>query len=250
MSEPGFVVGGTYENAAGAYGVLSIDGNMVRVRYGSGFEMTLPAQGLWAQWEAIVRERTGRTEEPRAATSTTTAARTRTERAPAAPRTTSATTTKTPKAPKMKKASSPEAMWMFTAGYLAAGCDINASVAGRDYVSFAQRYQLWTGRSLVTPRPGLDVHERPGYSMSAELSVRFKADAHALSLLDFGKDVKPQRTESGRYEVRSRDVVERLLRFGFDLGPNNDPAPLREKTSGALRDEFDRGVTVRRMVRA
>ncbi|MBI2761757.1 MAG: hypothetical protein HYX51_10075 [Chloroflexi bacterium] len=68
MSEMGFVVGGQYANAAGDYGVLAIDGNLVRIRYANGFEMTLPGQGLWAQWEALVAQRTGRpVAEPRSA---------------------------------------------------------------------------------------------------------------------------------------------------------------------------------------
>jgi len=52
-TEPGFVVGGRYASRAGVYEVLAIAGGMVRIRYEQGLEMTLPAQGLWAQWQAL-----------------------------------------------------------------------------------------------------------------------------------------------------------------------------------------------------
>src|SRR6266487_2915492 len=60
VSDPGFVVGGRYENTAGVYDVIAIDASSVRIRYANGFEMSLPAQGLWFQYEALVAERTGR----------------------------------------------------------------------------------------------------------------------------------------------------------------------------------------------
>ncbi|MFN8556629.1 MAG: hypothetical protein U0531_04520 [Dehalococcoidia bacterium] len=133
------------------------------------------------------------------------------------------------------------------AGYLAAGCTITASVAGRDYAAFAQRYQIHTGHSLITPHDGLDVHERPTHKMGADLSVRFPATADVLSHFDLG--VKPERDVDGTYVVRKAETVERLLKLGFDLGSNVDPWPVRDRVPEAQRPHFDRGITLRRTAR-
>ena len=60
-SDPSFVVGGRYANSAGEYDVLAIENGSVRIRYGNGFEMRLPARGLWAQWQEVLRQRSGET---------------------------------------------------------------------------------------------------------------------------------------------------------------------------------------------
>ena len=253
MAEPGFVVGGTYANAAGEYEVKAIDGGMVRIRYANGFQMTLPAQGLWAQWEALVQQRMATTAAPaRPATARSVAA----PRAPAAPRTAttrSTTTTRTSEAaartPRQKRLTGDAGFYM-GAGYLAAGCEIIASVAGRDYIAFAQRYKILTGRSLGATHVGLDLHERPTHKMGAELSVQFPATDSVLSSFELGPGAQPQPTaDPGRYTVTGTELVERLLRLGFDLGPNTDPAPIRGRVPEAHRPTFDRGISLRRSVR-
>jgi hypothetical protein len=247
VSEMGFVVGGQYANAAGDFGVLAIDGNMVRIRYANGFEMTLPGQGLWAQWEALVAQRTGRpVAEPRAPA----APRSTATRATAPRREASSRAAGEPSLPRPKKGAGGEAAYYTSIGYIAAGCEITASVAGRDYPAFAQRYRIHTGRSLVTPHTGLDVHERPTHRIGADLSVTFPADVNILSYLDFGKEAKIQPSSTpGQYVVTRADLIERLFRLGFDLGLNNTPAVVREKVPQAHQINFDRGISLRRVLR-
>ncbi len=225
-TEPGFVVGERYASRAGVYEVVAISGGMVRIRYEQGLEMTLPAQGLWAQWQALQAARHTGTSAPRAAPPG--------DRGATHPA-------------KGKAKRSGEATFYLTVGYLAAGCEITAVVAGRDYAAFAQRYRILTGRSLVTPRSGLIVHERPTHRMGAELTVRFPADAAALAELGLGEGVTIEPLEpAGWYGVRQTEAVERLLRLGFDLGHTADPAPIRERIPAAHRAAFDRGVALRR----
>lgn len=225
-TEPGFVVGERYASRAGVYEVLAITGRMVRIRYEQGLEMTLPAQGLWAQWRALQSART----------------------VSAAPRPTTAPSGRRGAARSVKdRARRGEASFYLTAGYLAAGCEITAVVAGRDYAAFAQRYKILTGRNLVSPHPGLTVHERPTHRMGAELTVRFPADAAALAELDLGEGVVIAPIgPPGWYGVKQTEIVERLLRLGFDLGQVADPAPIRERVPTEHRPAFDRGVALRR----
>ena len=264
MSEPGFVVGGRYASTAGDYVVVAIDDGSVRIRYDNGFEMSLPAQGLWAQYEALIQERMGRTgppapskpapgaadSAPRVASPSRSAAA---SREPAARKsgTASGAGAAATGIPKPKKGAGGGDAGFYTAvGYLALGCELTSSVAGRDYPAFAQRYTILTGRSLITPHAGLDIHERPTHKMGAELSVRFPASPHELSYFDFGPGVKPERVpDTAEYSVTNKDVVERLLKLGFDLGPNTDPAPIREKVPEAQRINFDNGVRLRRVSR-
>ncbi len=252
VSDPGFVVGGRYANTAGEYTVMDIADGAVRIRYASGFEMSLPTQGLWAQWEAILDQRLGRTAAPakepaaratRAATATRSTTATRT--APAR-----ATATREPAAPKPKKGASGEAAFFTTVGYLAMGCDLICAVAGRDYPAMAQRYKIHTGRNLSTPHAGLDIHERPTHRMGAELSVRFPASAETLGFLDFGAGATVEPTdEPHQYTVNRNEFVERLLKLGLDLGPNTDPWPVREHVPDTHKVNFDRGITLRRGLR-
>lgn len=230
-TEPGFVVGERYASRAGVYEVLAIAGGMVRIRYEQGLEMTLPAQGLWAQWQALQAARDVKTP---------------TSRPGAAPRTAPSAAPRSAGA-KGKAKRGGEASFYFTVGYLAVGCEIAAVVAGRDYAAFAQRYRILTGRSLVTPHPGLTVHERPTHRMGAELTVRFPADPAVLAELDFGEGVRIEPMEPGGwYGVRQTEAVERLLRLGFDLGSTAGPAPIRERIPAEHRPAFDRGVALRR----
>jgi hypothetical protein len=242
-------VGGQYENAAGRYDVLGIDGGTVRIRYANGFEMNLPERGLWAQWEQLIAERTGR---PLVAPKPATVAKAPTARpAPGTRSSTSrASTPREPALPKPKKGASGEAAFYTSVGYVAAGCEIVVSVAGRDYPAFAQRYKILTGRNLVTPHEGLDVHERPTHRMGADLSLLFPADANTRSYLDFGKDapIEPA-DEPGQYRVTRTDTIERLLRLGFDLGTNNTPAAIRANLPEVQQINFDRGISLRRMLR-
>lgn len=241
MSEPGFVVGGRYRNAAGEYELLTLEDGKARIRYASGLEMTLPAGGLWVQWEAMVAEAMPRPAAP---------PRQSTPRTAAAPRSGSSsarTRAAEPKTAKGKKATGDTAFFI-AAGYFAAGCEIHASVAGRDFPSFAQRYQIHTGRSLVAPHAGLEVHERPGYNMRADLTVRFPADASILGHFDLGQKVKVQAEEGGWYKATGTELVERLFRLGFDLGPNTDPLSVRQKVDQDQLGNFDRGMSLRRGV--
>jgi hypothetical protein len=246
VSEPGFVVGGQYENAAGPYTVVALENGSVRLRYASGFEMTLPSQGLWAQWEAIVSERTGRTAQRvqagQKAGATAGTAAPRDGARPSRPR--------TDRAAKPKKATG-ETGFYTGVGYLATGCEITASVAGRDYPAFAQRYKILTGRTLIAPHAGLEIHERPTHRIGADLSVRFPATAAVLSAFDLGAGAAPEPAdEPGWYVVSRTELVERLLKLGFDLGPNNDPRPVREHIPDTHRASFDRGIALRRGGRA
>ncbi len=244
MSEPGFVVGGRYANAAGDYDVLAIEDGKVRIRYARGLELTLPAGGLWSQWEQLVAERTGRPLTPAKAA---TAPRPATSR-PSAPRSTGTARTAAPRLP--KKAPSGEAGFFFAAGYLAAGCDLTASVAGRDYLAFAQRYQILTGRGLSTPHAGLDVHERPTHKSGADLAVTFPATEGIRPLLILGKDTPLQPApQPGFYAVNKTEAVERLLKLGFDLGRNDNPATVRSHIPAGHHDDFDRGVALRNQLR-
>lgn len=247
MAEPGFVVGGRYQSAAGEYEVVAVDGSTVRIRYVNGFEMSLPGQGLWAQWEALVQERSGRPAAPA-----------REPAARAAPRPSSAsrsggartaTASRAASTAKAKKATG-EAGFYTAAGYLALGCDIAVSVSGRDYGAFAQRYKIHTGRSLITPHDGLEIHERPSHKMGAELSLRFPAGVDTLSYFDLGPGAKPERgPKPGQYTVNRNELVERLFKLGFDLGHNSDPGPVRKRVPEAHRIDFDRGVALRRDAR-
>jgi hypothetical protein len=238
-TEPGFVVGERYASRAGVYEVLAIAGGMVRIRYEQGLEMTLPAQGLWAQWQALQAARDVKPP---------------TSRPGAAPRTPAMPPPGIPgRAPGFSRGAGGkakrggEASFSFTVGYLAAGCEIAAVVAGRDYAAFAQRYRILTGRSLITPHPGLTVHERPTHRMGAELTVRFPADPAVLAELDFGEGVRIEPMgPPGWCGVKQTEAVERLLRLGFDLGQVADPAPIRERVPAAYRPAFDRGVALRR----
>lgn len=250
MSEPGFVVGGTYGNAAGDYVVLAIEGGMVRVRYTRGFEMSLPANGLWEQWEQLVAERTGRPLNPRSTRVATAGDGAAPKRAPAERKESSSTRSRSSAAKATLKLSG-DAAFYACAGYLSAGCELEASVAGRDYIQFAQKYKTWTGRNLITPHDGLEVHERPTHRMGAELSVRFPADSYTLRNLDFGKGVSAAAADDapGYYRVQSNDLVERLLRSGFDLGPNNASLEVREKTPPEHHGNFDSGISVRRALK-
>jgi hypothetical protein len=249
VSEPGFVVGGRYANTAGEYEVLALDGGAVRIRYANGFEMSLPAQGLWAAWETVVEQRTGRPAAPAAKKEAV-------PRASATPRATAARAEAAPRRAaadritKAKKAATGDAGFHTAAGYLALGCEITASVAGRDYPAFAQRYKIHTGRTLVTPHDGLEIHERPTHKIGAELTVRFPASADALSHFNLGTGAKPvPEGESGEYIVTRAELVERLFKLGFDLGKNIDPAPIRERVPEAQIGNFDRGVGLRRALR-
>lgn len=248
MAETGFVVGGRYANAAGEYEIVTLDGPSARIRYANGFEMSLPAQGLWAQWEALVAERTGRPAAP---------PRPATPRSPAVPRTAGATSsrppaTRSPREPAVPKGKKPrgEDAFFLGAGYLSTGCEIRASVAGRDYPAFAQRYKIHTGRSLVTPHEGLEVHERPTHRMGADLVVIFPADSNIVSYLDFGPQAKVELAdETGMYRVGRPDVIERLFKLGFDLGQNKEPSLIRERVPQDQQINFDRGVSLRRTLR-
>lgn len=243
MSEPGFVVGGRYANTAGEYEVQAIEESAVRIRYATGFEMKLPEQGLWAQWEAVVTERTGR---PAPAERAAATPRSATARA-ASGRATATKAEPAPRIPKPKKGATGDAGFYAAAGYLAMGCEITASVPGRDYAGFAQRYKILTGRGLITPHAGLDVHERPTHRMGAEMAVRFPAGPGLLPYLDFGAGLKPEPdAEPGQVTVGKVEIVERLLRLGFDLGPNTDPLPIREKVPADQQLNFDRGIGLRR----
>ena len=249
MSEPGFVVGGRYANTAGEYDVLALEGGSVRIRYTNGFEMNLPAQGLWAAWETVVEQRSGRPATPPAARKDAVrrepaALRSAAARGEAAPRRAAAE-----RMPKVKKVTG-DAAFYTAAGYLALGCEITASVAGRDYPAFAQRYKIHTGRTLVTPHEGLDIHERPTHKIGAELSVRFPASADTLRSFDLGAGAKPTAdAESGEYTVTRAELVERLFKLGFDLGKNSDPAPVRGRVPEAQISNFDHGVILRRSLR-
>jgi hypothetical protein len=246
------VVGGRYRNAAGEYEVLALAEGKARIRYANGLEMTLPAGGLWAQWEALIAEAAPRPA-PAARPAATRAAPSR------ATSTGTGTTTRTParavepKAARGKKATG-EAGFYVAAGYLAGGCEIVASVPGRNYVSFAQRYQIATGRGLSTPHPGLDVHERPTHSSTWECSVRFPATPSVLAQFDFGAKVKVEATDGGWYRASGgremNELVERLFRLGFDLGPNTNPLVIRQKVEPDQLGHFDRGMSLRRTVRA
>jgi hypothetical protein len=44
--------------------------------------------------------------------------------------------------------------------------------------------------------------------------------------------------------------VERLFRLGFDLGPNTNPLVIRQKVEPDQLGHFDRGMSLRRTVRA
>lgn len=255
MSDPGFVVGGRYANTAGEYEVVELADGYVVIRYANGFQMRLPAHGLWAQWEALVAERTGRpiaTEPPpRTGSSARAAASPRggATRAETAPRS-RASGASAPAIPKAKKAASGDAGFYAGVGFLAMGCEITAAVAGRDYPAFAQRYKIHTGRNLVTPHVGLEIHERPTQKMGAELTLTFPASPNALSHFDLGAKAESA-GEAGMYVIGGtsgvvRELVERLLKLGFDLGPNTDPWPVRERVPEAHRADFDRGLALRR----
>lgn len=230
-TEPGFVVGERYASRAGVYEVLAIAGGMVRIRYEQGLEMTLPAQGLWAQWQALQTARDVKAPASRPGAAPRLAPS-------AAPR---------PAEARGKAKRGGEASFYFTVGYLAAGCEIAAVVAGRDFAAFAQRYRILTGRSLITPHPGLTVHERPTHRMGATLMVRFPVEPTVLADLDFGEGVTIEPMEAaGWFCVRQTEAVERLLRLGFDLGSTADPGPIRERVPVEHRGAFDRGVARRR----
>jgi hypothetical protein len=250
VSEPGFVVGGRYRNAAGEYEVLALEGATTRIRYANGFEMNLPAQGLWAQWEALVAQANPRPPPSRASSAprpSAAAARTASSATPS--RSSTAKVEASPRAPRPKKGATGDVGFFTAVGYLAAGCELTASVPGRDFPGFAQRYKIQTGRNLVMPHPGLDVHERPTHRMGAELTVRFPADSNIVSYFDLGSGARIEPADAGHYSVTRTDLVERLFRLGFSLGPNTDPWPIREKLEPAQQLNFDRGLTLRRSLR-
>lgn len=247
MSDPGFVVGARYATAAGEYTVLALSGSTVHIRYDNGFEMSLPAQGLWAQWEAIVRERTSRPNAAPRPPAGQGKAAARTATAPSRSEPAPSRAAAGPRMARAKRAATGDAGFFTTAGYLAAGCEITASVAGRDYPAFAQRYRILTARNLITPHAGLEIHERPTHKIGAELAVRFPATPEALSYFDLGPAATPEPApEPGQYLVVRADLVERLLKLGFDLGSNTDPRPIREQVPEAQRGAFDRGLSLRR----
>lgn len=244
MTEPGFVVGGQYANAAGEYTVVALEDGSARVRYGSGIELTLPAGGLWAQWEKIIEERTGRPAAPPAA-----ARKTASHRPPREPAARASSSKRAPSASKPRKATG-EAGFYTAAGYLATGCDITASVAGRDYPAFAQRYKILTGRTLIAPHDGLDIHERPTHRIGAELSVRFPASATLLSRFELPDGATAEATDQpGTYAIHRTEFVERLLKLGFDLGRHTDPLTIRERVPEAQQGAFDHGLSLRRGLR-
>jgi hypothetical protein len=251
VTEPGFVVGGSYANAAGEYTVLALEGGMVRIRYAGGVEMSLPAQGLWAQWEALVRERAARAAPPsRAGPVAAVVGPPHTGHGGAGARTAARHRSAGAAVPTRGRKATGEAGFHIAAGMLATGCEVLASVAGRDYPAFAQRYRILTGRTLITPHAGLEIHERPTRRLGAELSVRFSARTDPGALFDLGAECAPTLTDQPHgYVIRCPALVERLLKLGFDLGPNSDPAPIRANVPPAHVVDFDRGVALGRALR-
>jgi hypothetical protein len=57
-----------------------------------------------------------------------------------------------------------------------------------------------------------------------------------------------QPDEGGWYKAAGAELVERLFRLGFDLGPNTDPLSVRQKVEQDQIGNFDRGMSLRRAV--
>jgi hypothetical protein len=55
-----------------------------------------------------------------------------------------------------------------------------------------------------------------------------------------------QPDEDGWYKATGTELVERLFRLGFDLGPNTDALAIRQKVEQDQIGNFDRGMSLRR----
>lgn len=211
MSELGkaikFIVGGRYANRRGEYEVLQIKGNTMKVLYDDNTEqeLTIDIQAKIATNMAL-------------------------EAAQLAP---------------YKSSEARNQQFFFSLGFLAAqATNLDAFVPEHALSGFISNYALVKGRKPMTNQRGLYRH-KPGVSKwGCELRVTFLATSAEVDVLDFGPDVnivddpfKP----GVSWRINNNSLWWRLLKFGFEMGDQQDKNAIEARIPNKYRAHFRQG---------
>lgn len=203
---PEFLVGGRYANRKGEYEVLRIQGNKMWVRYDDGTEqeLTVEIQARIAVNMALEVE----------------------QLVP-------------------YKSSKAQERFYFSLGFLAArATKLEAFVPSHALKGFDSSYGLIKGQGPAFEQEGLYVHEPKVDKWGCELRVTFRATPEEIDSLDFGPDVDVVEEPSKPgvlWRINNNGFWWRLLKFGFDVGSQQNVDIVKARIPIKYREIFSQG---------
>jgi len=211
MFEPGkaikFIVGGRYANRRGEYEVLQIKGNTMRVRYDDNTEqeLTVDIQARIATNIAL-------------------------EVAQLAP---------------YESSEARNQRFFFSLGFLAArATNLEAFVPEHALSGFLSSYTQVKGRKPMVSQRGLYIHEPRVGKWGCELRVTFLATSEEVDVLDLGPDVNvvDDPLKPGvSWRINNNGFWWRLLKFGFEMGNQQDKNAIEARIPNKYRQHFRQG---------
>ena len=206
-----FIVGGRYANRRGEYEVLEILGKKMRVRYDDNTEqeLTMEIQARIATNMAIEAERA------------------------------------TPY--KGRGLESRNEQFFSSLGFPAKRATmLEAIVPSHALNGFIPNYTLIKGCRPANDQDGLYIHEPEANKWGCELRVNFRAIPRKVDSLDFGPDIdivsdpsKPKRS----WRINNNSFWWRLLKFGFDMGRQQNVNAIEARIPSKYREYFRQGYT-------
>jgi len=204
-----FIVGGRYANRRGEYEVLEIRGKKMRVRYDDNTE-----QELTTETQArIARNMAAEAEQA---------------------------------APYKGRGLEPRNEQFFSSlGFLVKRVRmLEAIVPSHALNGFISNYTLAKGCRPASDQDGLYIHEPEANKWGCELRVTFRATPGEVDSLDFGPEIdivsdpsKPERS----WRINNNGFWWRLLKFGFDMGRQQNVNAIEARIPKKYREHFRQG---------
>lgn len=201
-----FVIGKRYRNRIGAYEVLDIGTDGMRIRYDDGSEQVIHDLALQ---ERIVSNIELEAE------------------------------IVAPYGEKDKRNSA----YFRTLGFLARRARIEAIVPLKAQYGFEEHYEELKGKR---PRPGSDMyylHTDPNTDKwGCELRISFEATIDEMEALEFGPDVRVVAgMQANEYRINNNGFIWHLFELGFCLGAKQNHSAILAKLPPVYQAEFERG---------
>ena len=210
QGSPNFLVGGRYRNRTGAYEVMEIIGNRIRVAYDDGTQVALDAEIQ----SRIIRNMAAETATLEPYKGSGSAARNR--------------------------------RYFRSVGFLTSRMTMmEAIVPHKARAGFEETYRQLSGTGPGTSHHGYYVHGPHIDKWGNELRVTFDATNAELQGLDFGSHVEAvvnPGSVGSSWRINRNAFWWDLLRLGFRLGNVQDVELIRNSVPIVYREDFDDGL--------
>jgi hypothetical protein len=139
----------------------------------------------------------------------------------------------------------PRRKFVRSVGFVAQSADLHTELLPSYVPAFKARYEELTGLPVSEETPGFHVLQSDSDLWASALHVDFTGTVFSMNQIYFGLNIQIGRREMGHYYISNNMVFYQLLRWGFVLGPKQDPDRIRERLPDDLKEHLDRGLRIK-----